>query len=81
MYFTLNIVLLFDVFSSGDSWLPLLNRFAASVRHITGQELEVQATLDGHGSIVSEELDILRNKVDELSGEVDLRRGISTTEA
>ena len=48
-----------------------MKRFAASVEHITGQELDVRAASeDGSMTVVEEELESLRAKVDELSDEV-----------
>jgi diaphanous 1 len=48
-----------------------MKRFSASVQHITGQELDVRAASeDDSMSVVEEELESLRAKVDELSDEV-----------
>lgn len=48
-----------------------MKRFANSVQHITGQELEVKAASDTDSmSIVEQEMEALRTKVDELSEEV-----------
>ena len=48
-----------------------MKRFAASVVHITGQELDVKAASDtASSSIVEEELETLRTKYEELSDEV-----------
>ncbi|KZT71430.1 FH2-domain-containing protein [Daedalea quercina L-15889] len=51
------------------SWTPCLNKFTASVQHVTGEILEVRAPLEGHESILSEELEALRASVDSLSQE------------
>jgi diaphanous 1 len=46
-------------------------RFASSVQHITGQELEVKAASDSESmSVVEQEMEGLRTKVEELSDEV-----------
>lgn len=42
----------------------------ASVQHVTGEILEARAPLEGHESILSEELESLRASVDTLSQEV-----------
>lgn len=56
---------------SDDSWHTFMKRFAGSVQHITGQELEVLTGRDSDSlTIVEEELEDLRAKVDELSDEV-----------
>jgi hypothetical protein len=48
-----------------------MKRFAASVVHITGQELEVKAVSESPSStIVEQELESLRTKYEELSDEV-----------
>lgn len=48
-----------------------MKRFATSVQHITGQQLEVKAASDSDAiSIFEEEVESLRTKVDELSEEV-----------
>jgi diaphanous 1 len=48
-----------------------LKRFAASVQHITGQELEVKAASDNNQlNIIEQELEALRTKVEELNDEV-----------
>jgi diaphanous 1 len=48
-----------------------MKRFAASVQHITGQELEVRTMSEtGSMTIVEQELEELRMKVEELSDEV-----------
>ncbi|KAG6854352.1 hypothetical protein C0991_007857 [Blastosporella zonata] len=51
-----------------DSWQIFMKRFAASVQHITGQELDVKAVSNGD-SLVEQELEGLRNQVEELSDE------------
>jgi diaphanous 1 len=56
---------------SDDSWHLFMMRFANSVQHITGQELEVRAVSDSDSmGIVEHEMEALRTKVDELSDEV-----------
>ncbi|KAJ6583786.1 hypothetical protein B0H10DRAFT_2168123 [Mycena sp. CBHHK59/15] len=54
-----------------DSWHIFMKRFAASVVHITGQELEVTAVSENASSstIVEQELESLRTKYEELSDE------------
>lgn len=52
------------------SWAPCLNKFIASVQHVTGEILEARAPLEGHESILSEEMESLRASVDTLSQEV-----------
>ena len=47
-----------------------MKRFAASVVHITGQELEVKAASESPSSTIVEELESLRTKYEELSDEV-----------
>lgn len=48
-----------------------MKRFASSVQHITGQELEVKAASDRDSmTVVEQEMDALRTQVDELSEEV-----------
>jgi hypothetical protein len=60
---------------SDDSWHVFLKKFAVSVQHITGQELEVRAASDSNSrDIVEQELEELRIKVEELSDEVSLGR-------
>ncbi|KAG6910997.1 hypothetical protein DXG01_006051 [Tephrocybe rancida] len=59
---------LLTTFSSDDSWQIFMKRFAASVQHITGQELDVKAATDSD-SIVEQELEELRSQVEELSDE------------
>lgn len=50
-----------------------MKRFAESVQHITGQELEVRAASDGNSmTVVEQELESLRSKVEELSDEVSI---------
>lgn len=56
---------------SGENWHGFLKRFATSVQHITGQELEIDEASNHLSShLVEEELESLRNKVEELSDEV-----------
>jgi diaphanous 1 len=43
------------------------------VEHITGQELEVKAAGETSDKVVEEELESLRNQVEELSEEVSAR--------
>lgn len=52
-----------------DSWHVFMNRFAASVQHITGQELEVRAASESPSEVVEEELEALRARVEELNDE------------
>ncbi|KAF8179057.1 hypothetical protein K438DRAFT_1258290 [Mycena galopus ATCC 62051] len=53
-----------------DSWHVFMKHFAASVVHITGQELEVRAASDTASStIVEQELESLRTKYEELNDE------------
>ena len=48
-----------------------MKRFASSVQHITGQEIDVKAASDSDSmNIVEQELEELRSKVEELSDEV-----------
>jgi diaphanous 1 len=48
-----------------------MKRFANSVQHITGQELEVKAASDGNSmTVVEQEMEGLRTQVDKLSEEV-----------
>ena len=55
-----------------------MKRFAVSVQHITGQELEVKALSDTDSmTVVEQELESLRTKVEELSDEVCLQRTLS----
>ncbi|KAJ6572601.1 hypothetical protein B0H10DRAFT_2106751 [Mycena sp. CBHHK59/15] len=58
-------------FLTDDSWHIFMKRFAASVVHITGQELEVTAVSENASSstIVEQELESLRTKYEELSDE------------
>jgi hypothetical protein len=73
--FPLYIFLEFDseVFISDDSWHVFLKRFAASVEHITGQELEVKAASGSDSStVVEQELETLRTQVEELSDEASI---------
>ncbi|KAJ3556352.1 hypothetical protein NP233_g11996 [Leucocoprinus birnbaumii] len=53
----------------GESWHGFLKRFAASVQHITGQELSIDDASNGVSSHLVEEVESLRNKVEELSDE------------
>ncbi|KAJ3492688.1 hypothetical protein NLJ89_g11182 [Agrocybe chaxingu] len=56
--------------SFDDSWRIFLKRFASSVRHITGQDLEVKASHESDSrEIVEQELETLRFKVEQLSDE------------
>lgn len=56
---------------SDDSWHTFMKRFASSVEHITGQELDVHPASRGDSLVVVEqELEELRAKVEELSDEV-----------
>jgi diaphanous 1 len=48
-----------------------MRRFAASVQHITGQELDVKAASE---SDPEQELEALRIKVEELSDEVNIHQ-------
>ena len=58
---------------SDDSWRVFLKRFATSVQHITGQEVEVKVLGETSSSdIVEQELESLRLKVEELSDEVNV---------
>ena len=43
-----------------DSWHVFMKRFATSVQHITGQELEVRAASESPSEVVEEELEALR---------------------
>jgi hypothetical protein len=48
-----------------------MKRFANSVQHITGQELEVMSASDSDSmTVVEQEMEALRAQVDELSEEV-----------
>lgn len=59
------------LFHSDDSWHIFIKRFANSVQHITGQELEVRATSENDSATFVElEMEALRTKVNELSDEV-----------
>jgi hypothetical protein len=53
----------------GEGWHGFLRRFAASVQHITGQELDIDQASDRVSSHLVEEVEALRNKVEELSDE------------
>jgi diaphanous 1 len=56
---------------SDNSWHLFMIRFANSVQHITGQELEVRVISDSDQmTVVEQEMEALRTKVDELSDEV-----------
>lgn len=56
---------------SDESWHIFLKRFAASVQHITGQEVEVKEARENASiNIMEQELELLRAKVDELTDEV-----------
>lgn len=58
-----------------DNWNEFLKRFASSVQHITGQELDVRAVGDDSSrQVVEEELTTLRNQVEELSEERSVLR-------
>lgn len=58
--------------SSDDSWHTFIKRIAASVQHITGQELQIKSVSDADSGSVVEEVEALRSKVEELSDEVSL---------
>ena len=63
---------------SDDSWHLFMKRFAASVQHITGQELEVKAASDTNSmTIVEQQLEELRSQVEELSDEVGIALNIT----
>ena len=47
-----------------------MKRFTSSVQHITGQAIDVVAGDQKSRSVVEEELEVLRAKVEELSDEV-----------
>jgi diaphanous 1 len=50
-----------------------MKRFATSVQHITGQQLEVKAAMDSSSfNVVEQEMEELRSKVEELSEEVSI---------
>lgn len=50
-----------------------MKRFAASVQHITGQELEVRTASDNDSTnVIVQELEALRIQVEDLSDEVRL---------
>lgn len=55
---------------SDDGWQQFVKQFADSVRHITGQNLEATLASDDRETILREELESLRTKVDELTDEV-----------
>ena len=55
---------------SDDGWQQFIKQFAESIRHITGQNLEATLASEDRESILREELEALRSKVDELSEEV-----------
>jgi hypothetical protein len=57
---------------SDESWHVFLKRFATSVQHITGQEVEVKEARENASIniIMEQELELLRAKVDELTDEV-----------
>ena len=58
---------------SDDSWRVFLKRYATSIQHITGQEVEVKALGETSSrDIVEQELESLRLKVEELSDEVNV---------
>lgn len=58
---------------SDDSWHIFMKRFAASVQHITGQELEVRTASDNDSTnVIVQELEALRIQVEDLSDEVRL---------
>ena len=63
------------MFSDG-SWRRFVKQFAESVRHITGQNLEASLASDDHENILREELESLRHKIDELTGEVSTLRAL-----
>lgn len=57
--------------ASGENWHEFLKRFATSVQHVTGKELSIdEASHHVSSQIVEEELEELRNKVEQLSDEV-----------
>lgn len=55
---------------SDESWRVFLKRFATSVEHITGQEIEVKEARENGSVEIEQELEMLRAKVDELTDEV-----------
>ncbi|KAJ8462763.1 hypothetical protein ONZ45_g17814 [Pleurotus djamor] len=52
-----------------DGWYIFMKKFAASVQHITGQEIEVKAVSDAISVHVTEEIETLRAQVEDLSEE------------
>lgn len=54
---------------SDESWRAFLKRFAASVQHITGQEVEVQTPTE-RLSLVDDEIEALHTRVEKLNDEV-----------
>ncbi|PPQ71093.1 hypothetical protein CVT24_009844, partial [Panaeolus cyanescens] len=65
--------------SFDDSWRVFLKRFATSVQHITGQEVEVKPANESDAlEVVEQELEALRVKVEELSDErTELRKELN----
>lgn len=55
---------------SDDGWRQFIKRFADSVRHITSQNLEASLASEDRESVLREEMETLRSKVDELTEEV-----------
>ena len=71
LHLSIHFPALCSLCSSDESWRVFLKRFATSVQHITGQEIEVKSPGESDSrDIIEQELEALRLRVDELSDEV-----------
>jgi archaellum component FlaC len=59
------------------NWKDFLEEFMSSVSRITGRVLEVEPISRGSDTIIEQELESLRTKVEELSDEVNMHLSIS----
>ena len=59
-----------DVCCSDDGWCAFLKHFADSVQSVSGQIVDVRLASETDHSVLQDEIDDLRAKVDELTTEV-----------
>jgi len=53
-----------------DGWKTFLLDFSSSVEYVTGQAVDFKISSQDHDTVIEEELESLRSKVDELTNEV-----------
>ncbi len=72
IYYCVHLILV-DLCCSDDGWCAFLKHFADSVQSVTGQIVDVRLASETDHSVLQDEIDNLRAKVDELTTEVGLQ--------